>query len=1833
MTEDFGYLIEPLRGESGFTLYRGRDLRSSEPILALAAAVDQPSLQSLQRLEHEMSLAPELNTEWAAQPLALTRRLGQTILVMKDPGGEPLDCLIARYKEHPLNVTRLLRIAIGLAAALSGVHRQGLIHKDVKPANALVNDSGHVWLTGFGIASRLPRERLSPVPPEIIAGTLAYMSPEQTGRMNRSIDSRSDLYSLGVTLYEMFTGELPFTGSDPMEWVHCHLARRPLSPVERTPGVPYVVSSIIMKLLARTAEARYQTAVGLGRDLQRCLGEWETHGHIDEFPLGQCDMPDRLRIPEKLYGREAEIDTLLASFDRVVGGSRPELVLVSGFSGVGKSSVVNELHKALVPPRGYFASGKFDQYKRDIPYATLAEAFRGLIRPILAKSEEEVGHWRDEIVEALGPNGQLMIDLVPELKLVIGEQEPVPELPAQDALNRLKLVFRRFVGVFTRNHPLALFLDDLQWLDAGTLDLMEELLTHAEVKGLMLVGAYRDNEVTSAHPLMRKLEKIRQAGTLVHDIVLAPLGRTDLEELVADSLHCERLRASSLAELLEEKTDGNPFFAIQFLSALAEESLLTFDYGEGKWSWDLNRIRMRGYTDNVVDLMVRKLDRLSTGAQKALQELACLGISADLAALRMASERSNEELLGQLSEALQAGLVSRSQDIYSFVHDRVQEAAYSLIPQKARAEAHLRIGMLMASHTSPEKLEEVIFEIANHLNRGAHLVTSMDALELIARLNLIAGRRAKKSTAYAAALTYLHAGRASLSASAWEHNYDLIFSIESLLAECEMMTSDTDAAEDRLCKLTDRVKSAHDIALITRLRLTLYDLTRQTDRGLQVFIEYQRGRGLDWSAHPSDEEVSREYDRIWSLLGGRNIEELVDLPLVTDSDLLDELAILTEFVMQAMHTSENLLAFVLCRTVCISLEHGNSDAACFAYVSLGMLAGPRFSNYEAGFQLGKLGYDLVEKRGLSGYQARVYLRFGSNIIPWKHHIRAGREVLRRAFEAANKIGDLTYAAYSFTNINANLLAAGDRLMDVQRDAESGLEFAERMRFDRAIIPISIQLAFVRNLRGLTSKFGTLGDGHFDDLQFEVLAAASAEPGLLECFYWVRKLQACYFAGDYGSAMHASTEAAPLLWATRSFFETAEYHFYGALARAASFDSAIGDSRWEHRKALADHHAQLTIWAESSRETFEDRFLLVSAEIARIEALDLDAMRLYEQAIDRAKANGFLHNEAIAHELAGRFYLSRNIETAGYAYIRKARNCYDRWGAIGKVKQLDEQYPRHHENGTQIFAAGIGEPTERLDVEAVMKAVRALSSEMILPSLIETLMRISMEHAGAERGVLIQIAGGVPTIEAEALTAVGKIEVAVGQKTVSPFALLQSVLHYVIRTRESVILDDASSDNAYSKDEYVQLRGCRSVLCLPVIKQGTLVGALYLENNLASRVFTPSRVAVLQLLTSQAAISIENATLFTDLQRSETFMALGQYISHTGSFGWTGENGQYYWSEGIYNILEYDRGVRASAEAALQRIHFEDRDLVRRLLDDASREKRAFDIEHRLMMPDGRIKYVHVTGRAVDTGSLDFVGAVRDITERKQAEATLRQALSDLARVNRVTAMGELTASLAHEVNQPIAAVIANADASLRWLSRDRPDIVEARKATERIVAQGQRASQIIRGIRAQFQKEAANQVVSSIGEIIQETVGLLRGEALRFNVSMRTELATGLPQFVGDRLQLQQVVMNLIINGIEAMKDVDGIRAMVIKAERAQSGQILVSVSDTGIGVPPQLVEQIFDPFFTTKPGGTGMGLRICRSIIETHGGQLWVAEETGQGTTFQFTLPVTAESAPDCRP
>jgi PAS domain S-box-containing protein len=1916
-------------------------------VLLVAPAADHPSRSTLDHFGHEYELKDELDSAWAVRPLELVRDTGRTMLVLEDEGGEPVNRLLG----VPMEVGRFFHLAIAIASALGKLHQRGLVHKDIKPANILLNEAtGEVRLTGFGIASRLARERQAPHPPEMIAGTLAYMAPEQTGRMNRSIDSRSDLYALGVTFYEMLTGSLPFTAADPMEWVHCHLARQPAPPKDRLKDMPGAVSAIVMKLLAKRAEDRYQTAAGLESDLRRCRTEWRAQRWIDEFPLGTHDTPDRLLIPEKLYGRRREVETLLAAFDRVVKGGAPELLLVSGYSGIGKSSVVNELQPVLVPPRGLFASGKFDQYKCDIPYATLAQAFQSLIRPLLGKSEADLTPWRDALQEALGPNAGLIVDLVPEVRLIVGEPPPVPELPPQDAQRRFQMVFRQFIGVFARTeHPLALFLDDLQWLDAATLDLVEDLLNRSDLRNLLLVGAFRDNEVTAAHPLMRKLEAIRATGR-VQDFKLASLRTEHLEELVADSLRCDAEQAAPLARLVHAKTDGNPFFVIQFLHALAGEGLLAFDHERGRWSWDLEGIHAKRYTDNVVELLARKLTRLPPGTQGALQRLACLGHVADVAMLSIIVGTSEEGVHAALWQARRQQLIDRVDRSYKFIHDRVQEAAYALIPENARAEAHLAIGRLLLAQTPPEKRDEAIFEIVNQLNRGAPLITSLEEREQLAELNLAAAKRAKASSAYASALTYLVAGAALLPEDAWERRQELAFELGLHSADCELCAGALQAAEKRLAALAARTVDNAQRCIVAQRRVDLYVILGAAERVVAVALECLQHVGIDWLAHPAEADARREYERIWSLLGGRAIEDLVDLPLIQDPEARATLDLLTSLVLPALYTDPNLFALSACMGVNLSLEHGNSGGSLLNYVATAMIAGPRFGHYAEGYRFGKLACDLLERHGLTYFGARTYTAFAI-VVPWTRPLREGIEPSRRAFQMAKENGDPAYAAFASRGLSTILLALGHPLDQFEREGQDALEFVQRYGFflDRLSAPI----ALARTLRGRTSKFGLLDDGAFTERSFEERITGQPSRVFLESFYWIRKLQARFFACDYASAFEAA-EKVEAWYATAPALalfplEKAECHFYAGLCRAARCEPVGPDPYAKHREALGAHERQLRSWAANCPENFEDRAALVSAEIARIEGRPLDAMDLYERAIASARANGFVHNEALANELAARFYAARGLEEVAHHHLGNARQGYLRWGADGKVRQLDQFHPRLRQDERARGPAGtIEAPVEHLDLATMIQVSQALSGEMVLEKLIDKIMRAALEHAGAERGLLIVPRGDELQIQAEAIASGENVVVHLRHGCYNTAALPESLVRYGMRTHETVILDDASSQQAFSDPYLLQCR-VRSILSLPLINQGKLTAILYLENNLAPNVFTPDRVALLKVLASQAAISLENSRLYHDLADRERKIRrlvdaniIGIFIADregrileandafqrilgyeredllSGRVRWT-ELSPHEWrevdkrtweellstgtlqpfekeylrkdgsrvpvligaalfkeggDEGLAFVL--DLTERKRAEQALRESEERWRSAIdgipglvgvlapngeveavnRQILeyygrsveelkdwatngtfhsDDLPRVVEVstksiaagvpFENEARLRRFDGEYRWFDLRAVPIrdDSGRIThWYVLLTDIEDRTRALARLQQMELDFAHMNRVSMMGELAASLSHEITQPIASARNNARAAQNFLRMQPPDLGEVREALACVVGDADRAGDILERIREQIKKTPPRKQRFDLNAAIDEVIILARSVTNRNSVSVQMQLAGGLSPVEGDRIQLQQVLLNLILNAAEAMGSVDvGARELVISTEQDRT-DVLVAVRDSGPGIDPKHLDRVFEAFYTTKPSGTGLGLSICRSIIDAHGGKLWAEANRPRGAVFRFTLP-----------
>ncbi|MFL9913518.1 trifunctional serine/threonine-protein kinase/ATP-binding protein/sensor histidine kinase [Paraburkholderia sp. RL17-337-BIB-A] len=1848
---------------AGSALYRARRLTDGMPVLLKLLPEHAGTAQSA-RFKREYLLLQTLNVAGVAKPLTLIDDSGRLVLILEDFPGESLETILCHGPR--LDLARCLTIAHHLADALAGIDTAHVIHRDLRPANLLIAETDHVLLVDVSLATT---QEHTVLPDDVVVsvGEWAYMSPEQTGRMNRPVDYRTDCYSMGVLLYRMLTGQLPFQASDPLEWAHCHIARMPPPPCEVAPAVPQPVSDIVMKLLAKLPEDRYQSMRGVQADLDRCLVQWRASGRIEPFRLGTDDLSDRFQIPHRLYGRDQESNMLFGVFERMASTGRTVLATVSGYSGIGKSSLVDALRKPIVTKHGYFISGKFDQYHRDIPYATLTQAFGELVQQLLAGSAARIAGWRQQLQAAVGVNGQLILDVLPKVELIIGPQAPVPALPPTEAQNRFRLVFRQFVTVFTsKAHPLVVFLDDLQWIDAASLALVEHLLTHPDTSYLLLIGAYRDNEVSGTHPLMKSLDAIRYSGTPVVDIQLAPLSAAHLNQLVADTLHAPPASCEPLTHLICERTESNPFFFIQFLDALHKEGLLRRDAPVQAWRWDLEQIKAKDFADNVVDLMLGKLRQLPIPAQEALQLAACLGNKFDLRILALVSGQAEVER--HLAPALRENLILRTHGSGKFLHDRIQQAAYSLIPEGRRSEVHLHIGRVLLASMTADELADHLFDVANQFNRGATLITAQEERERVAELNLSAGLRAKTATAYASALAYFTAGDALVAEDGTNRHDALTFSLGVQRAECEFLTGYLTTADERLSTLSERAANLIDEASVTCLRMALYMNAGQADRAVEVSLEYLRAVGITWSAHPGKEDVQQEYEHLWQRMGNRSIEQLLDLPLMTDPVSRATLDVLTAVQPPAHATDMNLYCLIAGRMANLSLERGNSDGSGFAYVMLGMTLGPQFGDYRAGFRFGKLGVDLVEKHRMDRFKARVYAGFGAFIVPWTKHIRSARALLRLAFDTANQTGDLTFSGYCCNNLITNLLGAGDPLGDVQREAESSFEFARKMQFDFVADIIATQLALIKTLRGMTPEFGSFNDAAFDEDRFEQHLGADPGLALSACWYWIRKLQARFHAGDYAGAIAAASNAEPLLWTSPFCFEVAEYHFYAALARAAHCDAVSADEQTGHLEALSAHREQLEAWANSCPENFTNRAALIAAEIARLQGHDADAMRLYEQAIRSAREHHFVQNEAIAYERASAFCRTRGFETIADAYMRKARDCFARWGADGKVRQIDARAPQLREEPALSAATEFGN-VEQLDLLSVTKASQAISGQIVLEDLVDTLMHILLENAGAQTCHLLLARNESLVLAAEASVEQQTIQVrrhlgrtlpaqAVPESSIRESVLPASITNYVRRCHERVLLADAMQSNPFAADDYFARRRPKSVLCLPIMRRSALIGLLYLENNLATHAFTPKRVTVLELLASQAAISLENALLYADLQRenSERKLAEEELREREARIRRLVESniiGVFFWdmagnindaNDAFLRIIGYSREDLLSGNVQWATMTPpEYRAADERALEEVRQHGGCQSYEKEYIRKDGRRVPV-LLGGALMEGSQEYgVGFVLDLTEQKEAETELAarrtaatvaeeqlQALQvELAHAARVTTLGELSASIAHEVGQPLGAIVTSGEACLRWLGHKQPQPEEVRACVEHMIGEGRRASEIVRRIRTLTMKAIPRKTQLELNDVINDVVALVRREVLNHRVSLRLELGSGLPPLLGDRVQLQQVLINLVINGIQAMADIgDDPRELLIESHRDGDGQVVVAVQDSGPGVDPESADRLFDAFFTTKAEGMGMGLSICRSIIEAHGGQVWASNNAGHGAIFQFSLPSISDAS-----
>ncbi|WP_437973387.1 AAA family ATPase [Sorangium sp. So ce295] len=1461
-------IIEVLYEGSDTLLYRGVREDDGLPVVLKVLRRDHASPRALERLRHEYEVARALETTAIVKPYALGTLGDQPALVLEDFGGVSLDRL--QDWPIPLPLERFFPVAVRLAEALRALHRHGVVHKDIKPQNVLLNPAtGEVKITDLGIASRIPRELQHLEHVGLIEGTLAYMAPEQTGRMNRWIDERTDLYSLGVVFYEMLTGALPFRASDPVEWVYCHIAQKPVPPHALVSSIPPLLSEVVLKLLSKAAEERYQSAAGLRHDLDECFARWRTSGAIPPFALGERDVSDRFQVPQRLYGREREVEALLAVFERVVAQGRPELVLVSGYSGIGKSSLVAELHRPIVRERGFFLAGKFDQTARDVPYRAFHQAFRALLQEILCASEEQVERWRQRFREALGSHGRLLVDVLPELGLLLGPQPPVPELPPAEAQSRLLATLQRVVAACAqKEHPVALFLDDLQWADAASLQLLEQLATYAGPAHLLLIGAYRDNEVGPAHPLRLTLAEARKRGATVSELVLDPLSAAHVGALVAETVHAPHAPAEQvepLARLVYEKTGGNPFFVLQFLIALHQEGLIAFDAEQGRWRWDIAAIRDKGFTDNVGELMAGKLRRLSAPTRDALTLAACLGSSLDLDTLAVVAGRPAAELRDALEEAVREGLLLRRGSAYRFLHDRVQQAATSLISAGQLAEMHLGIGRLLLRAQRAEERDEALFDLVGHLNRGAALMHSQAERDEVAALNLRAGRKAKAAAAFQTAAALFAAGLSLLALGSWETQHELTFELTFERAHSAYITGGFDEAERLLKELMERARTRRETAAAVELAVAFYQTRGQYARAVEIGLAWLRACDIDLPLHPAGAQIDRETESVWQALGDRVIEDLIHLPPMTDPEIEITMDVLQRMVLPAVFVDPDLHVLVVLRMVKLSLRHGSAESSAYAYTAFARVIGPRFGRYQEAYRFGKLGHDLADRSGLLTTKSVVFNLFGQHVVFWTRHYRETYPYTRAGFSAAVESGDLNNACFSCLWAAVFRLLSGEPLEDVLREVDERLGFVRRAGYAFAHIALLSDHAMIQTLRGRPVRFSMLDGSDLDPPAFE----AQLEEGDLQgvrALYYSLKAQALSVLGSPREASAAATRVMvehPFRIAPYPLI--AENFYYLALALAALFNEPHEASPPQALpERLLECERQLGEWARSGPDNFLHKHALVRAEIARLRGQDLEAIGLYEQAIAATRQGGFVQHEAIACELAARFYRARGLSTSEGAHLREARAAYVTWGAHAKVEQLDQRYPHLAPRKPIAPTVTFAVRAEQFDVLPVVKASQSISGELKIPRLLETLLRLVVEHAGAEEGCVLLVREN--RLWAAAIETPGGAVRLLDADEAQSAALPEAVLNYVRRSHERVLLDDAAARHPFMEDEYFRRKRPKSVLCLPILREARLLGLLYLENNLVSGAFTPGRLSVIELLASQSAISLENALLYAELEQ-------------------------------------------------------------------------------------------------------------------------------------------------------------------------------------------------------------------------------------------------------------------------------------------------------------------------------------------------------------------------------
>jgi PAS domain S-box-containing protein len=1488
-------------------VYRGTREQDNCAVIAKVLKQDYPSPQELTRYRQEYEITRFLNIEGVVKAYSQQDYQRTLVFLLEDFGGESLEYWMRQQPDFsPMPLPTFLRLAIAITDTLGKIHAAHVIHKDINPGNIVFNPkTGVIKIIDFGIATRFSRTNPTFKSLHLLEGTPAYLSPEQTGRMNRMLDYRTDFYSLGVTFYELLTGQLPFPTNDLLELVHCHIAKPPIPPHELNATLPQPVSNLILKLMAKNAEDRYQSAWGIKADLERCAQQLAEVGLIEPMTLGLQDVSEQFCIPQKLYGREAKIAALLTAFDRVAGNEgvgewgsggaeedttlspHREMMLVSGYAGIGKTALVQELHKPITANQGYFISDKFDQFGRNIPYSAIVSALQKLVQQLLSEPDEQVEVWRSRLLTALGSNGQIIIDVIPEAEFIIGKQSPVPEVGATEAQNRFNLTFQRFVRAFcAKEHPLVIFLDDLQWIDSATLKLIELILLDEQIQYLFLIGAYRDNKLTPTHPLVLTLESLRDQGAVLQEIALTPLTLEPLTQLIAETLHHNPDIVHPLAQAVSLKTEGNPFFVGEFLKLLHSENLLTFDAQQLSWKWNLAEIESQDITANVVDLLLRQLQKLPEATQQVLSIAACIGSEFDLETLAIVCEKSSKAIFQDLLAAIQAGLIQPLSELdkdllvqeYKFLHDRVQQAAYALIDKSQKQAVHLQIGRNLLEKSSLEQQSDRLFEIIDHLNQGLELVTARSERTEIARLNLMAGQKAKAATAYEAAFKYFTTGLQLLDTKSWQSEYNLTLALYSEAAEAAYLQGRFDEMKQLVEVVLDRAKSVIDKVQVYDSRIQRYLSQGNLKSALKTGLEALKLLGIDLIENPSQVDIQRELESTAALIAEREIKDLINLPEMAAPEALAAMSILSNMGSAAFITLPALWILITCKTINLLINYGNNIWSSLYYACYGFVLCGVVQDIEFGYEFGKLALSLAERLNTKKGNAKTLMFSSVHIMHWKVHLRNTIPMLADAYQNGVETGDFESAGYAAYYVCHNSFFAGEELTQLEQKTATYSKAINQIRRENPSNWLAILWQTILNLLNRAEDSSHLVSRLFNEEKALSHAIAVKDGTAIQMLY-LHKIILCYLFEEYHQAVQTAILARQHFEEVTAITVLPVFCFYHSLALLSLSLDASYSEKVAWLNCVNTSQEKMQKWAEHAPMNYLHKFYLVEAEKARVLGQFLEAEEFYERAIAGAAENEYIQEEALAYELAAKHYLARGRKKIAQTYMKEAHYCYDRWGATAKVKDLETRYPQFFSQSPRAASTSIPIIAETItnpfhtafDLAAVMKASQAISREIELKQLLRSLMQTLIENAGAQTGYLILENSGEWLIEAacELNTDENACATQVLQSIPIADQLPESIIQYVIRTLKPVTLNDATREGAFINEPYIQQNQPQSIFCLPLLNQAKLVGVLYLENRLAAGVFTPERSQVLQLLSTQAAIAIENANLYSELRAKES----------------------------------------------------------------------------------------------------------------------------------------------------------------------------------------------------------------------------------------------------------------------------------------------------------------------------------------------------------------------------